>query len=70
MNKGGLEEMWGSLQTRVQVYEYQLRRKYSNLNEEELNEKIRKGINRKFKQESRLILTLQIANQLNFLHKC
>lgn len=69
MNGGRVEEMWDSLQKRVQLYEYHLRRKYGSLNEEELNEKIRKSINRKFKQESNLILSLQITMELDFFHK-
>ena len=65
-----LDYLWKELETRVQLYEYSLRRKYNNLDEIELNEKIRKSVNRKFKKESNFLLQLQIKQYFELFEKC
>lgn len=57
-----LKEMWKNFEKRVCEYEEKVRKKlhsderYSSLQSYEIDEKVRLSVNRKFRQESNLIL--------------
>lgn len=71
MNNEELKEMWNNFETKVTEYENKLREKfqkhekYSNLTLREIDEKIRKSVNRKFKDENMLVLSTHVHGVLS-----
>lgn len=71
MNNEERKQMWKDFEAKVVEYEDKLREKFQNnekyctLTSREVDEKIRKSVNRKFREESNIVLSAHVYGILS-----